>query len=88
MKKLIFLLLVAVLAASCGSGGGNTAKTKQVTLSAAGATFPQPFYNLAFKKYNEEGGPVINYGGIGFRRRYKEPARPGGRLRRHRCLSF
>ena len=36
-----------------------------MTLSAAGATFPQPFYNLAFKKYNEEGGPVINYGGIG-----------------------
>jgi len=65
MRKLIFLLLVAVMAASCGSGGGNTAKTKQVTLSAAGATFPQPFYNLAFKKYNEEGGPVINYGGIG-----------------------
>lgn len=65
MKKLIFLLMVAVLAASCGSGGGNTAKTKQVTLSAAGATFPQPFYNLAFKKYNEEGGPVINYGSIG-----------------------
>lgn len=66
MKKLIFLLLIAVVAASCGSGGGgNTAKTKQVTLSAAGATFPQPFYNLAFKKYNEEGGPVINYGGIG-----------------------
>jgi phosphate transport system substrate-binding protein len=35
------------------------------SFSAAGATFPQPFYNLAFKKYNEEGGPVINYGGIG-----------------------
>src|SRR5512133_68111 len=65
MKKLIFLLLIAVVAASCGGGGSNTAKTKQVTLSAAGATFPQPFYNLAFKKYNEEGGPVINYGGIG-----------------------
>ncbi len=65
MRKLIFLLLIAVIAASCGSGGGNTVKTKQVTLSAAGATFPQPFYNLAFKKYNEEGGPVINYGGIG-----------------------
>ncbi|HUW91724.1 MAG TPA: phosphate ABC transporter substrate-binding protein PstS [Bacteroidales bacterium] len=65
MKKLIYLLLIAVVAASCGSGGGKTAKNKQVTLSAAGATFPQPFYNLAFKKYNEEGGPVINYGGIG-----------------------
>jgi len=65
MKKLIFLLIIAVALASCGSGGGSAAKTKKVTLSAAGATFPQPFYNLAFKKYNEEGGPVINYGGIG-----------------------
>ncbi|MBE0667642.1 MAG: substrate-binding domain-containing protein, partial [Bacteroidales bacterium] len=65
MKKLIFLLIIAVASASCGSGGGSAAKTKKVTLSAAGATFPQPFYNLAFKKYNEEGGPLINYGGIG-----------------------
>ena len=67
MKKQIFLLLaiVALIAASCGSGGQKAGKLKQVTLSAAGATFPQPFYNLAFKKYNEEGGPVINYGGIG-----------------------
>lgn len=58
-------MIVAVIAVSCGSGGGKAAKTKQVTLSAAGATFPQPFYNLAFKKYNEEGGSVVNYGGIG-----------------------
>jgi phosphate transport system substrate-binding protein len=68
MKKQVFLLvvIVALIAASCGSGGGQKAgKEKQVTLSAAGATFPQPFYNLAFKKYNEDGGPVINYGGIG-----------------------
>jgi len=67
MKKQIFLLLaiVALIAVSCGGGGQKTGKEKQVTLSAAGATFPQPFYNLAFKKYNEEGGPVINYGGIG-----------------------
>jgi phosphate transport system substrate-binding protein len=67
MKKQIFLLIViaAVIATSCGSGGQKAGKEKQVTLSAAGATFPQPFYNLAFKKYNEEGGPVINYGGIG-----------------------
>src|SRR5665647_1501054 len=67
MKKQVFLLvvMVALIAASCGGGGQKAGKEKQVTLSAAGATFPQPFYNLAFKKYNEEGGPVINYGGIG-----------------------
>jgi phosphate transport system substrate-binding protein len=67
MKKQIYLLIViiAVIATSCGSGGQKSGKEKQITLSAAGATFPQPFYNLAFKKYNEEGGPVINYGGIG-----------------------
>ena len=67
MKKQIFILavIIAIIVTSCGSGGQKAGKEKQVTLSAAGATFPQPFYNLAFKKYNEEGGPVINYGGIG-----------------------
>jgi len=65
MKKILIFTLVALVAISCGTGGGKAEKTKQVTLSAAGATFPQPFYNLAFKKYNEEGGPVVNYGGIG-----------------------
>jgi phosphate transport system substrate-binding protein len=65
-KQILFLVaVVAIVAASCGSGGQKAGKEKQVTLSAAGATFPQPFYNLAFKKYSEEGGPVINYGGIG-----------------------
>lgn len=67
MKKTIaFLMVIVALAAvSCGGGGQKSGKVKQVTLSAAGATFPQPFYNLAFKKYNEEGGPMISYGGIG-----------------------
>ncbi len=65
MKNLILLLAIAITVASCGGGGTKPAKEKQVTLSAAGATFPQPFYNLAFKKYSEEGGPAINYGSIG-----------------------
>lgn len=65
-NRIIFLMAaVALILASCGSGGSQAGKQKQVTLSAAGATFPQPFYNLAFKKYNEAGGPLINYGGIG-----------------------
>jgi phosphate transport system substrate-binding protein len=66
MKKQIVLLMVIVALATVSCGGGQrSGKGKEVTLSAAGATFPQPFYNLAFKKYNEEGGPVISYGGIG-----------------------
>ncbi len=65
MKRTVIFLIIAIIAISCGSGGTKEGKKKQVTLSAAGATFPQPFYNLAFKKYNEDGGPVINYGGIG-----------------------
>jgi len=66
MKNSIIILfvIIAMAAVSCG-GGQSTGKEKQVTLSAAGATFPQPFYNLAFKKHNEAGGPLVNYGGIG-----------------------
>jgi phosphate transport system substrate-binding protein len=67
MKNSIIILVavVALAAASCGGSGSTTGRQKRVTLSAAGATFPQPFYNLAFKKYNEAGGPLISYGGIG-----------------------
>ncbi|HOU95870.1 MAG TPA: phosphate ABC transporter substrate-binding protein PstS [Bacteroidales bacterium] len=67
MKKTIVFLatIIALAAISCGGGGQKSGKAKQVTLSAAGATFPQPFYNLAFRKYSDDGGSVINYGGIG-----------------------
>lgn len=65
MRNLVSLLIIGIVAVSCGTGGNREQKVKPVTITAAGATFPQPFYNLAFKKYNEEGGPVVNYGGIG-----------------------
>ncbi len=67
MKKLIVLFMAVALLASCG----NNKKAKQsddsakVTLTAAGATFPMPFYNLAFKKYTDETGILMTYGGIG-----------------------
>ncbi len=65
-NRIIFLIsAVALILVSCGGGGSQAGRQKQVSLSAAGATFPQPFYNLAFKKFNEAGGPLINYGGIG-----------------------
>ena len=67
MKKLFFLLISVAILVSCGqqksesSGDGS----KKVTITAAGATFPMPFYNLAFKKYTEETGLLLTYGGIG-----------------------
>ncbi len=65
MKKYLFILFVIFVGYGCNSTGTKVAKEKQVTISAAGATFPQPFYNLAFKKYAEENGTIVNYGGIG-----------------------
>ncbi len=64
MKKLLFLLAIAVLTMSCGT---NTSKKEEkgVQLAAAGATFPMPFYNLAFKKYGDLTGSTVTYGGIG-----------------------
>lgn len=65
MKKLIFLLVIAVVIVSCKSGGEKSGKESKLTVTAAGATFPMPFYNLAFRKYSESTGVDFNYGGIG-----------------------
>lgn len=66
MKKVFILLIIMAVAVSCNNtGSGKASKGKQLTITAAGATFPQPFYNLAFKKYAERNGVTINYGGIG-----------------------
>ena len=66
MKNLIILLVIITLTASCKSGGKKeSAGNGKVSLTAAGATFPMPFYNLAFKKYGELSGSTITYGGIG-----------------------
>ncbi len=40
-------------------------ESKPLTLSGAGATFPQPFYTMVFKAYHEQTGNVVSYGGIG-----------------------
>jgi len=58
-KKLFFAL--AVLLAAIGS----TATAQSVSLSGAGATFPLPFYNMAFEQYTKTTGEKVTYGGVG-----------------------
>lgn len=63
-KKWLLAIAACSMFASCNK--------EQVDVSGAGATFPQPYYNLAFKnfqeKYNNEVSNenlTISYGGIG-----------------------
>ena len=58
MKK-IKLLAVAMISLMA------SANVSAETVSGAGATFPQPFYNAAFVKYGALTGVKVSYGGIG-----------------------
>lgn len=63
MNKLFifFLLLISV---SCNNSKKSNSTT-DIRLSGAGATFPLPYYNLAFKVYQDSTGVSVTYGGIG-----------------------
>lgn len=70
MKKLLTIIVLAITIAACqnGTGGKKTSGSsddKVSSLTAAGATFPMPFYNLVFKNYTKEKGILLTYGGIG-----------------------
>lgn len=73
MKKIILAMSAAALLVACGgqatkknADGTETKSVKSnVILTAAGATFPLPYYNLAFKTYNESTGVNVTYGGVG-----------------------
>ncbi len=56
MKKIGLFLTLAFV---------STAAFCQTSLSGAGATFPLPFYNMAFEQYTKATGEKITYGGIG-----------------------
>lgn len=64
MKAIILVLALAVVFSSC-QNSGKKASAEKIALTAAGATFPQPYYNLVFKNYSELNGTEITYGGIG-----------------------
>ncbi|HUX94291.1 MAG TPA: phosphate ABC transporter substrate-binding protein PstS [Bacteroidales bacterium] len=66
MRNLIILATILAITVSCNSGGNKSSADKnKVAITAAGATFPMPFYNLAIKKYTEDSGILLTYGGIG-----------------------
>ncbi|RUT77640.1 phosphate ABC transporter substrate-binding protein PstS [Ancylomarina longa] len=70
MKKLqlLFTAIIAVaLMVSCGNAGKKKTESnaKAKTITGAGATFPQPFYNKIFKTYTKEQSLLVTYGGIG-----------------------
>ena len=66
MKNLLLttVLMLAVIFSSNATNDVN-GPAKKVSISGAGATFPLPFYNLAFKTYQDKTGNSITYGGIG-----------------------
>ena len=66
MKNLLLttVLILAVIFSSNATNDVN-GPAKKVSISGAGATFPLPFYNLAFKTYQDKTGNSITYGGIG-----------------------
>src|SRR5210317_1643331 len=69
MKKLLFIAMAVIFLAGCQGGSGDKASSAEgesvKSLTAAGATFPMPFYNLVFKNYTKEKGILLTYGGIG-----------------------
>ena len=60
-------MAVAVLS-GCHHKTNNNAGTEKggnISLTAAGATFPMPYYNMLFKEYSDKTGIRMTYGGIG-----------------------
>jgi phosphate transport system substrate-binding protein len=70
MKKLVVLFAAVVLFSSCGQKKEKNAENTKsdnlnIALTAAGATFPLPYYNMEFKKYSDKTSIQMTYGGIG-----------------------
>jgi len=69
MRIYTLILALALFLASCGNSGSESKSGKsgsaRVDLTAAGATFPLPFYNVAIKNYTANTNQSISYGGVG-----------------------
>ena len=70
MKQLVIIILAVFLLSACSNssskkGEEKSATSSKLTITAAGATFPMPYYNMVFKEYSDKTGVQITYGGIG-----------------------
>ncbi len=66
MKKIVLSVMslaACFMMASCGGSKDGSRSAQE--LSGAGATFPQPFYNMIFENFSKVKGDVVAYGGIG-----------------------
>lgn len=62
--------MAVVIFSSCQNKGnkkasGEPSQNKKIAITAAGATFPMPYYNMEFEKYTTKTGILLTYGGIG-----------------------
>lgn len=67
MKKIflsVMSLVITIAMVSCGGITKSGARESQ-ELAGAGATFPLPFYNVAFEQFGQVNGDQVAYGGIG-----------------------
>lgn len=67
MRKIVssvMTLAIALAMIACGNSTNNKGREPQ-ELSGAGATFPLPFYNVAFEQFAKVNGDAVAYGGIG-----------------------
>lgn len=64
-RNVLTIAVMALAAAGMLAGCSNKNNHVKVSLSGAGATFPEPYYTLAFKNYTSKTGNMVSYGGIG-----------------------
>ena len=67
MKKLLLILMAIAVSTACRNNKKKSADKvgKNVSITAAGATFPMPFYNQLISDYATKTGTLVTYGGIG-----------------------
>ena len=67
MKKLLIIFMAVAVLAACQDNKKKSAVkgSKSVSITAAGATFPMPFYNQLIADYATKSGIQVTYGGIG-----------------------
>jgi len=68
MRVILSFVLAAVLLSACQNSSkkrNSSGEGSNISLTAAGATFPMPYYNMVFREYADETGVQVTYGGIG-----------------------